>query len=31
MSQKLTDTMMLVSIDPLSQTIGVMSLRRDLW
>lgn len=31
LNQKLTDTMMLVSIDPLSQTIGVMSLRRDLW
>ncbi len=31
MNQQLTDTMMLVSIDPLSQTIGVMSLRRDLW
>jgi LCP family protein required for cell wall assembly len=27
----LSDTMILVTVDPLSQTIGVMSIRRDLW
>ena len=27
----LSDTMILVSVDPLSQTIGMMSIRRDLW
>ncbi len=26
-----TDTMILVSIDPLSKTVGVLSIRRDLW
>ncbi len=31
LNQKLTDTMMLVTIDPFSQTIGAMSIRRDLW
>lgn len=31
MNQKLTDTMILVTIDPISQTIGAMSIRRDLW
>ncbi len=31
LNQKLTDTMMLITIDPLSQTIGAMSIRRDLW
>jgi LCP family protein required for cell wall assembly len=31
MTQKLTDTMILVTIDPISQTIGAMSIRRDLW
>jgi polyisoprenyl-teichoic acid--peptidoglycan teichoic acid transferase len=28
---KLTDTMILVTIDPMSQTIGAISIRRDLW
>ena len=27
----LSDTMILVTVDPLSQTIGMMSIRRDLW
>ena len=27
----LSDTMILVTVDPLTQTIGVMSIRRDLW
>lgn len=31
LGQKLTDTMILISVDPLSQTIGAMSIRRDLW
>ncbi len=31
LNQKLTDTMMLITIDPLSQTMGAMSIRRDLW
>lgn len=31
MNQKLTDTMILVTIDPISQTIGALSIRRDLW
>jgi LCP family protein required for cell wall assembly len=31
MNQKLTDTMILVTIDPVSQTIGALSIRRDLW
>lgn len=26
-----SDTMMLVTVDPLSKTIGVLSIRRDLW
>ncbi len=28
---RMSDTMILVTIDPLSQTIGVLSIRRDLW
>ena len=31
LTQKLTDTMVLVTIDPMSQTVGAMSIRRDLW
>lgn len=31
LNQKLTDTMMLITIDPLSQTMGALSIRRDLW
>jgi LCP family protein required for cell wall assembly len=31
LDEKLTDTMILVTIDPISQTIGAMSIRRDLW
>jgi LCP family protein required for cell wall assembly len=31
MNQKLTDTMILVTVDPVSQTIGALSIRRDLW
>ena len=27
----LSDTMILVTVDPLTQTIGAMSIRRDLW
>jgi len=26
-----TDTMILVTIDPLSKTVGMLSIRRDLW
>jgi LCP family protein required for cell wall assembly len=31
LNEKLTDTMILVTIDPISQTIGALSIRRDLW
>ncbi len=31
MTQKLTDTMILITVDPVSQTIGALSIRRDLW
>jgi polyisoprenyl-teichoic acid--peptidoglycan teichoic acid transferase len=31
LTENLTDTMILVTIDPISQTIGAMSIRRDLW
>ncbi len=27
----LTDTMMLISIDPVAQTVGILSIPRDLW